>query len=264
MNYILRFVPLSPNHKIAGVGMAGNIMIIANELLLLNNDDNVWVDMCDYETICGVDTENSLWELFFNQIDKPTIATKIDLKNRPSNINYYGKYTPESPIMIKSKERFFKHFSINEVIKTDIDNFYNNNIKGKVTLGCQIRLGDMINNHMTASLDKYLNRIITILNNNKEIEQVFISTDDEKSIKYLDGKLGVPIVYQKNIYRTSSNDPYERLYDKRDDHNYKLCKEVIIDTFILTKCDYFLRADISSVSIITTMFSENIKEIFFL
>jgi hypothetical protein len=38
-----------------------------------------------------------------------------------------------------------------------------------------------INNHMTASLDKYLNRIITILNNNKEIEQVFISTDDEKS-----------------------------------------------------------------------------------
>jgi hypothetical protein len=264
MNYILRFVPLSPNHKIAGVGMAGNIMIVANELLSLKDGDSVWVDMRDYETICGVNKEKSLWGNFFNQIEMPETATKIDLKSRPAHINYYGRYTPNSPIMVKSKEKFFKHFSINDEVKTDISDFYKNNIEGKVTLGCQIRLGDMVNNHMTASLDKYLNRIITILNNNTEIKQVFISTDDEKSIKYLDGKLDVPIVYQKNIYRSSSNDPYERLYDKRDDHNYKLCKEVIIDTFILTKCDYFLRADISSVSIITTMFSENIKEIFFL
>ena len=36
MNYILKFVPFNDSTKFAGVGMAGNIMIILNELLSIN------------------------------------------------------------------------------------------------------------------------------------------------------------------------------------------------------------------------------------
>jgi hypothetical protein len=264
MNYTLRFVPLSPSHRIAGVGMAGNIMIITNELLTINDDDNVWVNMCDYETICGINKDESLWGKFFSQVDKPNTSTNIDLISRPAHIDYKAKYGLNTELMIKCKERFFKHFQLNEEIKDSVNTFYENNIKGIETLGCQIRLGDMVNNHNTSTVTDYLARIKTILNDKPNIKQLFIATDDDKAIRTLEANLNIPIKYQKNIYRTSSNDPYTRLYNNRPDHNFNLCKEVIMDIFLLTKCDYFLRAHTSSVSIITTMFSENLKEIYFI
>ena len=264
MNYTLRFVPLSPSHRIAGVGMAGNIMIVTNELLTINDDDNVWVNMCDYETICGINKEESLWGKFFSQVDKPNLSTNIDLISRPSYIDYKAKYNLNTILMAKCKEKFFKHFQLNDEIKDSVDTFYEDNIKGIETLGCQIRLGDMVNNHNTSTVDDYLIRIKTILNDNPNIKQIFVATDDNKAIKTLEENLNIPVIYQKNIYRTSSNDPYTRLYDARSEHNYRLCKEVIMDIFTLTKCNYFLRAHTSSVSIITTMFSEHLKKIYFM
>ncbi len=263
MNYQLRFVHLSPSHRIAGVGMAGNLMIVVNELLMLKDDDTVWVNMCDYETIAGVNKNESLWSEFFNQFDMSDDSTTIDLINRPPNIDYKGRYQIDTPIMVKGKERFFKHFSLTDGMTTDINNFYDNNIKGKETLGCQIRLGDMVNNHRTSDIEEYLAKIKLILEENPNIEQIFLATDDDKAINILENNLDVKIIYQKEIYRTSSNDPYTRLYDDRTNHNIKLCKEVIMDIFILTKCDYFLRADTSSVSLMTTMFSEHIKKLYF-
>ena len=52
MDYVLKFVPLINGQPLAGVGMAGNIMIIVNELLLLTDDDNVWVEM-GTDSVCG-------------------------------------------------------------------------------------------------------------------------------------------------------------------------------------------------------------------
>ena len=76
------------------------------------------------------------------------------------------------------------------------------------------------------------------------------------------GKTPIPILYQKNIYRTSSESPYERLNSERENHGYNLCREVLIDMLLLSKCDYFLRSKISAVSLITTILSENIKKIY--
>lgn len=263
MNYRLRFVPLSPNHKIAGVGMAGNMMIVTNELLMINDDDNVWVDMCDYETICGINKDESLWGRFFSQIPKPENATLIDLVSRQPIIIYNEKYSIDSPLMVMSKEKFFKHFSLKKEIYDEIELFFNNFLISKKTLGCQIRLGDMVNNHNTSKIDHYIKRIKDILHENSDIDQIFVATDDNKGIHFLEDSLNIPILYQKDIYRTSSDNPYTRLYDEREEHNYRLCKEVIKDIFLLSKCDYFLRAHTSSVSLMATMFSENIKKIYF-
>jgi hypothetical protein len=263
MNYILKFVPFDNTTKFAGVGMAGNIMIIINELLGI--EGNVYVDMSGYENICGPKSDSNNWNLYFDQIEKPIENTLIELRPpRPNRLNYYHNYLNTDDVIIASKEAFFKHFKLNDEIETKINNFYETHIKDIETLSCQIRLGDMVNNHNTASLDVYLIRIKNILNENPSIKQIFLATDDQNAIDYLEKYLEIPILYQKNIYRTSSNNPFERVVNERENHNHFLCKEVIIDIFLLGKCDYFLRADVSSVSIVATILSDKIKKMYFL
>jgi hypothetical protein len=261
MNYTIKFVKLSPKLPVAGVGMAGNIMMVINELLGFTDDDNVWVDMGSIPSICS----DTIWDDYFNQIDKPKTSTLIELKPpRPYRIIYNNNYDLNDNIMIKSKEVFYKHFTIKEDILDEINNFYESKIKSVETLSCQIRLGDMQKLHNTSTVDVYLKRIKEIIKENPSIQQLFLATDDDVAIDYLKEYLDIPIVYIEGAYRTSSGEVYERFNNKREDHNLNLCKEVIKDIILLGKCDYFLRSEISSVSVVATMLSERVKKIYFL
>lgn len=265
MNYNLKFVPLFAESPISGVGMAGNMLIVINELLLINENDNVWVDMGTYKSICydNLDYTNNAWEYYFKQKQKFIDYQEILLQPpRPAMIDYNHPYSVTDNLMIKSKELFYNHFQIKEDILTEVNDFYELNFKNKITLGCQIRLGDMVKTHSVPNVDGYWNRILEIIKEHPEIEQIFLATDDDEAIVYLNERTPLPIIYQKNIYRTSSELPYERLNSERENHRHNLCREVLIDMLLLSKCDYFLRSKISAVSLITTILSEKIKKIF--
>lgn len=264
MNYNLKFVPFDSKRPHAGVGMAGNLLIISNELLRLKDNDMVRVDMGQYKTICSEKPHNNenAWEYYFEQTLKFTDSVDVILKPpRPRILIYDKYYSQNDKIMLEAKRLFYKHFSFKDVILNDVNNFYNENIKGKVTLGCQIRLGDMLNNNVV-NVNKYWDKIKLILKEKPYIEQIFIASDDNKSIDFLKDKSNIPILHLNDIYRTSSLDPTYRLKNERKNHEYNLCKEVLVDILLLTKCDYFLRSQVSSVSLMSTLLSENIKQIY--
>ena len=56
--------------------------------------------------------------------------------------------------------------------------------------------------------------------------------------------------------------PYDRFVGNREQHRYILGIECIQEIFTLSKCDYMLKADLSSISIIASILSENIKQIY--
>ena len=261
MDYVLKFVSLINGQPLAGVGMAGNIMIIVNELLLLTDDDNVWVEM-GTDSVCG----DGSWYSYFTRLDDnlPTSdKVLIELKPpRPPIVKYNGNYKHSDGLMVKSREVFFKRFKLIDELNDEIDAFYESKIKGVETLGCQIRLGDMKNTGLESPIEDYINKIKEIIEINPTIKQIFIATDDNSTIEHINNTnpFNIPVIYQNDIYRTSSMDPYERIKNDRNNHNINLCNEVVKDVFLLTKCDYFLRAKTSAVSIVTTMFSERIKE----
>lgn len=265
MSYILKFVPFNNSVQFAGVGMAGNIMIILNELLSISDGSRVYVEMNDYENISGSEKNINHWSLYFDQIDKPSESTIIELKPpRPTNIIYKHNYSNSDKIMVRANKSFFNNFKVNSKIEDKINEFYNTNIKGIETLSCQIRLGDMVKNHNTASIDMYLNKIKKILTEKPTIKQIFLATDDETAITYLQETLKIPILYQNNVYRTSSKNIWERLSNERANHRYRLCEEVIIDTFLLGKCDYFLRAHVSAVSTVATVFADKTTRMYYM
>tara|TARA_R110002126_G_scaffold208497_1_gene355350 strand:+ start:114 stop:944 length:831 start_codon:yes stop_codon:yes gene_type:complete len=274
MNYKLIFTKISPSNPIAGVGFAGNIFMVLSSLTCLESQDKLIVDMETNECICSEpntllhNTKNS-WEYYFDQYQphpEELCVSKTIFELRGS-LTYDNNYSFKNPAKyVHLKETFYRLFSIKPLLNQIINEYYTNNMKDKITLGVQVRLSDMQYLQDIAGIEKYVEKIKTILKNNTKIEQLFIATDDSDAINTVSESVSIPVIYHKDMYRTNKQkpdlDPYDRLYAERELHRYKLGEECMKEIFCLTKCDYFLMADKSSISIVATMLSENIKEVY--
>ena len=270
----IEFIKISPQHEIAGVGFAGNIFIILAALTLFNDEDKLYIDMETNECISTErdvllhDTYNS-WEYFFNQT---TIEEGDDVSEFNSlihgNLDYNNRdlfMHPENFIGLKKK--FYNSFQLKQYLVDYIDAYYTEMIKDKVTLGVQVRLTDMAHHHNVSPINRYVSKINEILTERPEIEQIFVATDDWLVIDDLrKSNINVPILCHEDMFRADSENrhqqPYDRLHCDRELHRYKIGVECIHEIFILAKCDYLLKADLSSISIVASMLSENIKQVY--
>jgi len=272
MKYNLEFIKISPQHEFAGVGFAGNIFITLNALTHTSKDDKLFVDMESHECVCTEkemihDTMNS-WEYYFEQttINKDEPVTNFN-SLISANIHYENRDVFMYPQnFIELKEKFFNSFQLKPYLVKLLDDYYEENIKGKVTLGMQVRLTDMKHYHNVSPVSSYIDRVKGILKNKPEIEQIFLATDDGTIIESIRESLDVPVLCYENMFRADDANPhlhpYDRFKDGREQHRYKLGIECIQEIFTLAKCDYLFKADISSVSIIASILSENIKEVY--
>lgn len=273
MKYNLQFIKISPEHQFAGVGFAGNIFITLNALTHTNLDNKLRVDMETNECVCTetgpmIHDTNNCWEYYFEQTKINEGEDFINMDSLISaNINYEDREMfmyPQNFIELKNK--FYNSFQLKPYLKELIQDYYVNNIKGKITLGVQVRLTDMKHYHNVSSIDKYVNKINQILVERPEIEQIFLSTDDGAIIKNIKEGVKIPILYYEDMFRADEQNPHLHPYDRfighREQHKYKLGIECIQEIFTLAKCDYLLKADVSSVSIIASILAENIKQVY--
>ena len=270
MKYKLTFIKISPEHKFAGVGFAGNIFIILNALTYLTENDTLFVDMETNECVCKENLfdlfkTNNCWEYYFTQNKIEDNEEYINMNWKMNlNIKYNDNYLDLSKY-IYLKKLFYNSFKINDNITRIINTFYNDNLENKKTLGVQIRLTDMKYHHNVASVDVYIKKIKEILNENN-VDQIFLATDDSNVINVLLDNIDIPIIYYKNMFRANSinlhNNPYDRYNDNRENHKYILGVECLQEILTLSKCDYLLKADISSISIVSIILSENIIKVY--
>jgi hypothetical protein len=271
MKYKLEFVKISPDHLFAGVGFGGNIFIVLSALTNISDDDTLVVDMetnpcvCSQPDLIDFNTKNC-WEYYFDQ-DNILSGEYFEKMNSLvlGSIRYNSEFLyPENYVDLKNK--FFKSFKFKPYVQELIENFYVKNILNKTTLGVQIRLTDMIQYHGVHGLESYIERINEILLNHEEIEQIFVSTDDLEVISILEKRIPKKIIYHQDMFRADKNNPhinpYDRYNSQRQYHKYKLALEGILEIFTLTKCDYMLKADVSALSMVATILSENIKKIY--
>lgn len=273
MKHNLQFIKISPSHEFAGVGFAGNIFITLNALTHLGEADKLFVDMETHECVCtekGVtlhDTNNS-WEYYF---DQTTIEEGEPIKRMDSLVSANISYENRDVFMypnnfVALKEKFFDSFQLKPYLVKLLDDYYNENIKGKVTIGMQVRLTDMKHYHNVSPVSSYIDRVKEILKNKPEIEQIFLATDDGTIIESIREVLDIPVLCYEDMFRADVANPHLHPYDRfkadREQHRYKLGIECIQEIFTLAKCDYLFKADISSVSIIASILSENIKEVY--
>jgi hypothetical protein len=272
VNHRLKFVKITPTHQVAGVGFAGNLFIILSALVHVGDDEKMYVDMthdciCSEKDVFLHNTHNS-WEYYFDQV-KLKDGEKINEMNSliRGNLSYENRDMFMHPKnFIPLKEKFYRNFQLKPYLKKLIDDYYNENIKGKITLGVQVRLTDMKHHHNVSSIEKYISKINEILISRQEIEQIFLATDDNLVIEQLRAVINIPILCYEGMFRADSNnrhtDPHARLHDTRELHRYNLGIECTKDIMTLSKCDYLLKADLSSISIVASILSENIKQVY--
>lgn len=271
MKHKLEFVKISNQHRFAGVGFGGNIFIVLNALTNISDDDILVVDMETNECVCTEPelkeyNTNNCWEYYFDQQTIQHGETFNKTNSLVSGKIGYGNDFSHPENFVDLKNKFYKSFQLKPYVTEILNNFYQNNLDGKTTLGVQIRLTDMKKHHSVSGLDSYIERINQILNEHPEIEQIFVSTDDNEVINVLKDTLSKNVVYYEDMFRADNlnphTDPYDRYNSSRQNHKYKLALEGILEIFTLSKCDYMLKADVSALSMVATILSENIKKVY--
>lgn len=267
MNKILQFVKLHKENKYAGVGMGGNIFMVLNSLLNMNDEDYLYVDMETEDCVC---TENNFskfntsncWEYYYDQIEKPE-GKIFSLWDDDHILNYKN-------VELGNKElhkRFNKNFKLKEYLKKDLDNYYEKALKDKITLGVQIRLTDMVESQNVAGLSSYLNKIDEILKIEPKIDQIFLATDDSTVISKVRSHVSIDVLCHEDFYRATPNDPHLTPYDRhneniRENANYHLSTECIKEIYTLSMCNLLLRAHVSSVSNVAILLSTHINKVY--
>ena len=273
MKYELEFVKITDEHEYAGVGFAGNIFIALNALTHISANDRLIVNMEKQDCVCTERSSNlynteNCWEYYF---DQQTIEEGEEFGKMTSlmsaNLAYNCKDHYLDPQEFSELKRaFYNSFKLKQYLVSLLEDYYNQNLKSKVTLGVQIRLTDMRHHHGVSSSTVYIDKIKAILKENTAIQQVFIATDDGTILDLVREQVDVPVICYENMYRASANNlhlnPYDRYKDSRPHHKYQLGVECIQEIFTLAKCDYLLKADISAVSVVASILSENIKTIY--
>ena len=192
----------------------------------------------------------------------------MDIFQGRGDLTYHDRDVYLNPDnFIELRNKFYKNFQIKDYVKSIVNEFYDSNIKGKNTLGIQVRLTDYTHGvHNFPGVEKYIDRIKEILIDNPEIEQIFVATDDSKVISILEKNFNIPIIFWDGMFRADDKNLHlisdDRLYGDRELHRYKLGIEWIQEIFTLANCDYLLKADVSSVSIIASILAENIKQVY--
>ena len=267
MNKILKFVKLHEGQEFAGVGMGGNIFIVLNSLSNMKKGDRLYVDMETEECACTehnfskFNTKNC-WEYYYDQMKK--VDGKVySLHDDKPILDYHKVHLGNSEL----QNRFNNNFKLKDYLQNELDSYYDNNIKGKVTLGVQIRLTDMAHHHNVSSLSTYLIKIQEILNENPNIEQLFLATDDSTVIREVEENVSVKVLYHKGFHRATLNDPHLSPFDRhnknvRENANYHLSAECIKEIYTLSMCNYLLRADVSSISNVAILLYTKIKKLY--
>lgn len=269
---LLQFNKISNEHKFAGVGFAGNIFIVLNALSQIHNGEKLFVDMSTNDCVCterdhALFNTKNCWEYYFNQETNYNRINQFFNSVTCGTMSYNNQEIFNNPSnFLELKNRFYQSFSLKQELQQIIDEYYESKLKGVNTLGVQVRLTDMKRYNNVSDIHQYINSIKQILDQDKSIQQVFVASDSIESVQAIQQSINVPVIYHEDFYRADKInkhlDPYDRHEYIRPLHNYKLGVECLQEVYTLAKCDYILKADISAISMVAIILSENIKKVY--
>ena len=227
-----------------GTGMFSNVTFVLNHILVAKKLNCIpVVDMENYITIYNekekIHKTFNAWEYYFEQIspyslDEVYKSEKVLITNNKFyNFFHYYLEGQELALMlineIKIKKRIFKSY---QKIHKQIKNYK--------TLGIHFRgtsYKRSVGHPMPATVKQMLEITKKIIKE-KKVEKIFLATEELDYLKAFKSEFGEKIIYIKSCYRSNRNDAFKK-YPRRL-HRYKMGREIILETLLLSSCDYFV------------------------
>ncbi len=240
-----------------GAGIFSNLIYVLNHLKIAYENNYIpFVDMENYPTIYNekfiVNKTTNSWEYFFKNL---------------SNYKSYEIYKSKNVII--TENNFFDFFQkwmsednrIVEILKDKIelnDNIYfifnflkNKLFKKKKILGVHFR-GTSYKTSPGHPFPATKNQMLYLVNQilkNEKIDKIFLSTEEKNYLDFFIEKFPEKIIFLPSAYRSNKNDAFIKY--PRQKHRYKLGREILLETLLLSSSDYFIytRSNVSEFAL---------------
>ena len=239
-----------------GTGLFSNVTFVLNHLKICKKNNFIpVVDMENFKTIYNenkkiYDTGNA-WEYYFEKLNDFSLDEVYKSKN-----------------VLLTSDKFFHFFTYNMDLDSEITKILQEQVKIKKVLFKSFkRISNIFKDqkilgihfrgtsykrspgHPLPATKKQMFEITKNLIRDKKIDKIFLVTEEQNYLDFFCNKFPDKLIYIKCCYRSDKNDAFE-IYP-RDRHRYKLGREALLETLLLSKCDYFvyLCSNVSSAAI---------------
>ncbi|MGE0206675.1 MAG: hypothetical protein AB7R69_02385 [Candidatus Babeliales bacterium] len=268
----LSFVCAQEKHVIGGrsVGLFSNFIGVLNNLVwcIKHNKAPVayWGENDCYFQKEGFNGAFNVWEYYFKPLSNQTYQPGDPIHSEyfaPNGFQISGN--PEklhhafSPVLRKQFNYLIQRYiSLKEPLQKAVDDFYYKHIAGKPTIGVHIRGTDKSKEARAISVARFVEEIEKF----DASYQVFLATDEQKIVDEFLKTCNRTVVYC-NAQRSANSLPlhYKIPELHQGSHDAILGQEVIVDTYLLSRCDIFIHS-VSNVVLAVLFLNPDLKNVF--
>ena len=210
------------------------------------------------------------WNWWFDQkpLDENTLPNKVELDHL---IFMHHTQVWNRADVPEFREIFKNHVKIKQHILDRVENIYNREFKDKVVLGVMARGCEFNAGHPefgNQTIDTWLNKTHEVLAEHKEIDKIFLVTEDSLYLKHFEMEHG-NVFYLDAFRRTYESIEYMNKYNlwaivsnRRPNHKRLLGEECLVQALLLAKCDYLI-VKVCGTANAAVFFSEGVKNVYY-
>ena len=239
-----------------GTGLFSNLTFVLNHMMIANKSKYIpIVDMENYKTIYNekkpIRNNYNAWQYYFDQISDYTLnevynSSKVIITS--DKFFHHFEYNLEKSNNLKwlFKNKIIINSYIWEIYNKIIRKYFNEKILGIHFRGTSYKRS--AGHPFPATKKQMLFNVDKILEE-KKIKKIFLATEEKEYLQLFLKKFKEKIFYIKSSYVSNKNDAF-KVYP-RTNHRYKLGRDILIETLLLSKCDYFIyvNSNVSSAAI---------------
>lgn len=242
--YIIRRSP--------GAGLFSNFIYVLNHLKIADSCGYIpIVDMENHITIYNekvkvLDTKNS-WNYFFGNKIKVDLRKIYKENSYILTSNKFSKYFSHEINNDKFRSLFNRYFFLKKNYTKFVNEFVRENFKNEKVIAVHLR-GTSYKTSANHPLPVTIKQSLHLINDFIErynYSKIFLCTEDLAYFNSVKKRFGKKVLYLDQTYRSFKDDAFS-VYP-RSFHRYKLGKEILVESLLISKCNSFLYSN-SNVS----------------
>jgi hypothetical protein len=201
------------------------------------------------------------WNYFFEPLEAG-LATGSSYKTlNDKELSKYGHWGLDNLTRKRSFELIQKYFYLLPHIQEKVSALNEELFEGKYIIGVHYRGTDKVKSRRISYQEVAAN-INKVIAQNKNLHQgdykIFIATDEDAFLDYMEANYTCPLVYL-NVIRSSNGTPVH--LNGSYSSNYQKGEDALIDSILLSQCDTLIRTD-SNLSYWSTMLNPEMPVLF--
>ena len=225
-----------------GAGLFSNVLYVMNHLAIAEKHGfEPYVEMQNFKTIYNekkiINNTQNAWEYYFKQVSRNSIKEIYKSHKVILTDNRFYKTFKHSFTDIKLNKLAKKYLKIKEQFNIEANNFIKKNFtSNSKTLGIHYRGTSYKSsaNHPFPPTKKQIIDKSKYLITKYKYDKIFLCTEEKEIFEALTKEFGNKICFIKESYRSNRDDAFKKY--PRSKHRYKLGREILIESIILSKC----------------------------